>query len=234
MFLGATIVITGILALYWVFYGQRKYNEAFTPKRNVELKAILFDMDGVILDSFDSSFAVFNVLRKKFGMEEFTKENFRKKVCGNSVNENAGTYFKGIDFQELKRLYEELIIENKGKTSLMQDAKEVLNRIKDKKIKIGLVTNTPRKSAMELLEYHKIKDDFDSIVTGDDAERPKPYPDPVIKLCRNLGVEPQEAMLVGDTKNDYKAGKGAGCVVVGFNTKGDLMISKLSDLESLI
>ena len=40
--LGGIIIGTGILALYWVFYGQRKYNEIFMPKRKTELKAVLF------------------------------------------------------------------------------------------------------------------------------------------------------------------------------------------------
>lgn len=231
--LGIIIVATGFLALYWIFYGQRKYNETFVPKKNVELKAVLFDLDGVIIDSFDSAFTVFNILRKKFGMNEFGKEDFRKEVWGGSINESAEKYFKSADFEELMKMDETLISEHRDKTHIMPGAKEALNYISGKKIKIGLVTNTPRKPAMELLQYHKIKDNFDAIVAGDDAERPKPYPDPVIELCNKLNVMPQEAMLVGDTKTDYKAGKAAGCMVVGFNTKGDLMISKLSDLREL-
>lgn len=234
VFLGAIIVVTGLLALYWVFYGQRKYNDMVLPKKDVELKAVLFDMDGVIINSFGSAFTVFNLLRKKFGMNKFSKEDFRKRVWGGSIHESAEKYFKGIDFAELMKMDMALIAEHKDKTNLMPDAKEILRRINDKKIKIGLVTNTPRKPVIELLEYHKIKDNFDAIVTCDDVERPKPYPDSVIEACNKLKVLPQEAILIGDTKNDYKAGKSAGCVVVGLNTKGDLMISKLGDLLQLI
>jgi len=56
----------------------------------------------------------------------------------------------------------------------------------------------------------------------------------VIKLCEKLNVMPDETILVGDTKNDYKAGKGAGCFVVGLNTDGDLVIDKLSDMLGLV
>ena len=232
--LGIIIVATGFLALYWIFYGQRKYNEAVLPKKDIKLKAVLFDLDGVIIDSFDSAFTIFNILRKKFGMDEFGKKKFRKEVWGGSIQDDARKYFRGIDIEKLIKMDLELIRENKDKTKLMQGAKEILRHINDKKIRIGLVTNTPRKAAIELLEYHKIKDNFDAIVAGDDAERPKPYPDSVIKLCNMLNAMPQEAMLVGDTKNDYKAGKAAGCMVVGLNTRGDLMISRLEDLKQLI
>ena len=87
---------------------------------------------------------------------------------------------------------------------------------------------------MEVLEFHKLKHYFNSIVSADDVERVKPYPDPVIKLCENLGIMPDEAILVGDTKNDFKAGRAASVFVVGLNTHGDLIISKLSDLLELV
>ena len=232
--LGIIIVVTGLLALYWIFYGQRKYNEAFTPKRNVELKAILFDMDGVLIDSFDLWYGAFNGLKEKYGLKRLSLEDFKKNVWGTSTEKNAKKHFKGVKVEEIKANYSKAIADNLHKSKLMPMAKEILKLIKDKNVKLGLVTNTSKELVIKALEAHGIDTFFDAIVTADDAERPKPYPDPVIKLCKNLGVEPQEAMLVGDTKNDYLAGKGAGCVVVGFNTKGDLMISKLSDLENLI
>ena len=116
----------------------------------------------------------------------------------------------------------------------MPDAKKVLESIKKKKIKVGLVTNSFSNIVSRILKHHKIGNYFDNVVTSDDVEKLKPYPDPVIKLCEKLNVMPDETILVGDTKNDYKAGKGAGCFVVGLNTDGDLVIDKLSDLLELV
>ena len=83
-----------------------------------------------------------------------------------------------------------------------------------------MVTDTFRKPVFRALEFHKIKKYFDAIVTADDSEKLKPSPDTVIKACEKLNVLPEETILVGDTKNDYRAGKSAGCFVVGLNTDG--------------
>ena len=125
-------------------------------------------------------------------------------------------------------------MEHVEETKLMDDTENVLKEIKKKNFKIGLVTNTFKEPVLAALNHHKIYNYFDAIVTADDSEKLKPYPDPVIKLCQKLDVMPDETILVGDTKNDYKAGKGAGCVVVGLNTHGDLMISGLKDLLELV
>jgi HAD superfamily hydrolase (TIGR01549 family) len=230
----AIIVGTAFLALYWVFYGQRKYNDMFMPKRKTELKAVLFDLDGVILDSFERQYAVFNDLRKKLGLKKIDREEFRKKLWGNSLEVNAKNYFKEQDFKKLHIDYNSLVKEHVGKSKLPARTKEVLETIKKKKIKIGLVTNTTKQRTINDLRFHKIKHYFDAIMTADDVEKPKPYPDPIIKICEKLEIMPDETIFVGDTKNDYKAGKAAGCLVVGLNTTGDLVIDKLSDLLELV
>ena len=236
MSLVITIIIIGtaFLALYWVFYGQRKHNEMLMPKRKTQLKAILFDLDGVILDSFDAWYSVFNHVRKDLNLNAISKEEFRKKVWGGSVDVDAKNYFKNKDVKEIEKMYKTLISKYTHKTKLLPNAKNILKNIKKKNIKIGLVTNTFRKPVLDALKFHKIENYFDAIATVDDVKRAKPYPDSIIKLCEKLKVMPDEAIVVGDTKNDYKAGKSAGCLVIGLNTHGDLMISKLSDVLQLI
>ena len=127
-----------------------------------------------------------------------------------------------------------MVIKHMDKGKLMKNAKEVLNKIKEKKLKIGLVTNTTTKRAEAELKFHKVRELFDVVVTADDVERPKPYPDPILKACELLGVQADEIMYVGDTTNDYKAGKSAGAFVIGFNTKGDLIISELRNILELL
>ncbi|MCH8329407.1 MAG: HAD hydrolase-like protein, partial [Nanoarchaeota archaeon] len=172
------IVGTAFLALYWVFYGQRKYNEMVTPKRKTKLKAVLFDLDGVVIDSFDAWFNVFNHVRKNFKLKEISKKEFIKNVWGGSVQADAKNYFKNKDVKEIGELYRKLISKYTHKTKLMPDAEKVLKNIKEKKIKIGLVTNTFRKPTLEILKFHKIENYFDKVITADDIERAKPYPDP--------------------------------------------------------
>src|SRR3989338_4529496 len=102
------IVITAFLALYWVFYGQRKYNEMFNPKRKTELKAIIFDFDGVIIDSFEAWFHTFNELREEYKLKKFNKEEFRKNAWGTSYQGDAKKFFKSIDTEEVLKSYKKI------------------------------------------------------------------------------------------------------------------------------
>ena len=228
------IVVTSFLALYWVFWGQRKHNEMFMPKRKTKLKAVLFDFDGVIVDSFEAWFSVFNHFRKDLNLKEISREEFRKNVWGGSVEADTKNYYKNKDVKEIEKAYRNLIQRYIQKSKLLPDTIKVLKAIKNKKIKIGLVTNTFRKPTLETLKFHKIKNYFDAIVTSDDVEKAKPYPDSILKACEKLDVTVDEIIYVGDTKHDFKAGKAASCFVVGLNTHGDLIINRLSDLLRLI
>jgi|SRR3989338_647988 len=232
--IGIIVVGMAFLALYWVFYGQRKYDDMFVPKKKTKLKAVLFDMDGVIIDSFDASYKIFNELRKKYKLSIMSREEYRKSVWGGFFTDNVKKYLKTNDVADIETYHKKLILKYKNEVRLMPGAKAVLKAIKNKKIKIGLVTNTLRSQTLDALSYYKIKNYFDSIVTGSDAERVKPYPDPILKACQKLEVIPEETVYIGDTKFDYKAGKAAGCLVIGLNSDGDLVISKLSDLLELV
>lgn len=234
LFLTSVIAISAALALYWVFYGQRKYNEMLHPRKKTELKAVVFDLDGVIVDSFERQCTVFNELREKYGFKPMKKDAVKGGWWGNSLEVNAKLFFKGVELEKLRKEYNDMVIKHMDKGKLMKDAKEVLDGIREKKLKTGLVTNTTTKRAEAELRFHKVRELFDVVVTADDVERPKPYPDPILKACELLGVQADEIMYVGDTTNDYKAGKSAGAFVIGFNTKGDLIISELRNILELL
>lgn len=228
------IIITALMVLYWVFYGQRKHDELMNPKRKTELKAIIFDLDGVLIDSLDRQHFIFNELRKKYKLKEFTKEEFKNKMWGSSLKVNAKNYFEKQDFEKFHKVYNDLVRKHVDKGKLFSDTKKVLEAIKKNNIKIGLVTNTTRDRAINDLKFNNIQDYFETVVSGDDVEKPKPFPDPILKACEALKVEPDETIYVGDTKTDFKAGKSAGCFFVGMNIHGDLIISRLDGLLELL
>ena len=233
--LGAIIVGTAFLALYWIFYGQRKHNEMFMPtKRKTELKAIVFDFDGVIADSFERQYAVFHELAKKFSKRDLSKDEFKEKIWGNSVRKTSQNYFKEHVFDDVQKEYHRLSVEFTKKLKIMDGADKTLKKIKEKKIKMALVSNALRGRLDNDTKALNVGRFFDVIIAGDDVIKAKPYPDPILKACESLKVEPDEIIYVGDTKYDYKAGKAAGAFVVGLNTGGDLVIDKLSDLLELV
>jgi HAD superfamily hydrolase (TIGR01549 family) len=99
--------------------------------------------------------------------------------------------------------------------------------------KKGIITNTPKDSAIKILEKLEIEYYFDSILTSDDVSISKPDPEIVLKSCKLLDVEQKDVVLVGDTESDVRAGRAAGCIVIGLNVNADYIIRDISELPLL-
>jgi phosphoglycolate phosphatase len=80
--------------------------------------------------------------------------------------------------------------------------------------KLACVTNKPRAFALALLEAKGLRPLFEHVFGGDSFERQKPDPLPLIRTCEALGTSPARTLMVGDSSNDCKAARGAGCPVV--------------------
>ncbi len=199
-----------------------------------KIEAILFDLDGVLINSFESWYQAFNAMLMAYRKEEMSREEFRKKCWGPdlkhnltalNLDEEAGKYcineqLKLIEFIEL-----------------FPGVKEVLSRVREKyKLKVGLVTNTPKKNVHRILEHFHLSGYFDVIVTGDDVKRGKPDAEIVIDACERLKTKPENVILVGDTESDFLAGKSAGCAVIGVGAKsaGDEHIENLYELFAIL
>ncbi len=199
-----------------------------------KIEAILFDLDGVLIDSFESWYQAFAKMLKAYGKPEMSRETFRGKYWGPGLSHNLATLQldeNAADYcvrEQIKLI--ELI-------ELFPGAKEVLRRTKqDYKLKVGLVTNTPRANVTAIFERFRLTNHFDAILTGDDVKLGKPDAEIVLTACERLKVTPEHAILVGDTKTDYQAGKAAGCFVVGVGaiSAGDVLIDSLTELLTVL
>ena len=115
---------------------------------------------------------------------------------------------------------------------IFPDTKKTLQQLAS--YKKAIITNTPTDCTKQILRKLHIKRYFQEIVTSDDVKKAKPDPEIVIKACERLNVKPETAILVGDTQNDVKAGRIAGCTVIGINIPSDITIHRLYDLTILL
>ena len=208
-----------------------KKEEGIVQKKGVE--AVLFDLDGVLVDSFNMWFYVFNDTLKHFGIKELSRKQFRKDF-GAPVEHDMKKYFIGRTVKEVKNVYIENFLKRKKYTKLFPQSIEVLKNIRKRKIKLGLITNSTGFIAHNILKYFGLKKYFDTIVTMDDVRRGKPAPDMVLKACKKLKINPLKTILIGDTKNDMIAGKRAGCITVGYKIKWDYKVGSLKDILNII
>jgi HAD superfamily hydrolase (TIGR01509 family) len=180
--------------------------------------AVIFDKDGVLINSFETVFSAMNEALTSYGYEEIEREEFRKEWWGIRADQSIERKLE-ISKQravEIFEFYKQKRKELDHMSELYPDVKHVLEKLSQEH-ELGVVTSTYRELAVNLLVNFGIYDFFNVVVGGDETT-PKPAPDSVMKACDDLGLEPGKALFVGDTDADIGAGKSAGCTTVILTT----------------
>jgi HAD superfamily hydrolase (TIGR01509 family) len=201
------------------------------PQKNMKLapSAILFDMDGVLVDSLDSWWKALNNALQRFKHEEITRDAFIKTYWGHDLKANL----KRLHLRpEVAKFCNITYGNHLDYVAIYPDTKNTLQSLAT--YKKAVITNTPSDCARQILRKFQIEQYFEAVITSDDVVRSKPAPEIVFKACERLGVDVKTVLLIGDTESDVKAGHAAGCTVVGLNIPADITIQRLSELPSLI
>lgn len=192
--------------------------------------AILFDLDGVILDSSDAWHSAVNATLKKFGKKTISKKKFLKAYWGPNLRESFRKINLGNDaIQDCNSQYYKFV----DKLRVFPEAEKILTIAKEK-FKVALVTNTPREITIFSLEKFSLLNYFDVVVAGDDVKNAKPSPEMILKACEELKVKPENSILVGDTYADVIAGKKAGCFVIGLKIDADVKVENLEEIKKFL
>ncbi len=182
------------------------------------IKAFIFDMDGLILDTERIAFKSYKEALKEYGYD-FTEAFFltlvgtnvklTKELCLNRY----GSWFPfDLLHENHNKITEEYI--KKNGVPLKEGVNELIDYLKEKDYKIALATSSDREKAEYLLELVKIKDKFDYIICGNDIVNSKPNPEIFLKAAENLKVEPKECVVIEDSKFGVKAAVNAGMKVI--------------------
>ena len=190
------------------------------------IAGVLFDWDGVLLDSLGSAFNVYNKIFAKIGTRRLTKDEFLEMQSPNwyEFYEKIGlprTLWKEVDSEWL-RLYAE---ESPG---LHPDALDCLESLEGADIKMALVSNGSKDRVEEELVKFDLSSYFEVIVFGEKEEELKPSP---IMLQRALGVmkvEPKRAAYLGDSPADMQAARNAGVPPIAI-ARGSIQKDRLSE-----
>lgn len=189
-------------------------------KKNV--KAVLFDMDGVLLDSeeYICKAGVEMFKEKGYAVEpedfvEFTGMGENRYLGGIAEKHNIPFELE----KDKARTYEIYAGLVKGKLSLLPGAREFISHCLDRGLKIALASSADRiKIEINLEETGITQDTFHTIVSGLDIEHKKPTPDIFLKAAENLGVDPSKCLVVEDAISGVAAGKAARSRVLALTT----------------
>jgi len=198
-----------------------------------KIKAVLFDLDGVLIDSYIAWFNQFNETLKHFGHKPIREKIFRKH-WGQSTEDDVRIFMPERTVDEVRQYFADHYDEYMDYLTINPEARSVLKKLKNMKFKLGCVTNSHRDIVKRVLTSQNLRKFFQVIVTADDVKKPKPAPDMLLKACKLLKVAPTQTIFLGDTAIDLKAGKYAGCVVIGFMIKSHNEVSSLVEFLDLV
>lgn len=193
-------------------------------------KAIIFDLDGTLLDTLDDLTDCVNYVLGKHGYKLRDRLEIRR-FLGNGarylIDCSLGGALEGDAFECFLEEYKAYYEKNSGiKTAPYENIVDLLGRLREKGFKLAVVSNKPDGAARYLCDLHFPK--LIDFVIGDRADiRRKPAPDPVLLAMRELGCD--DAIYVGDSEVDIQTAKNANvpCVSVawGFRDRDELIAS---------
>ncbi|OEU65583.1 MAG: hypothetical protein BBJ57_01595 [Desulfobacterales bacterium PC51MH44] len=200
------------------------------------IKVVAFDCDGVMFDTVKANMAYYNHILEHFGRPAMTPEQFAychmhtaDQSIANLFNdtenfEAAQAYRKNMSYLPFLKFME-----------LEPYLKPLLEKLRTR-YKTAVATN--RSDTMDrVLSEHGLEGYFDLVVSSCDVDRPKPYPDPLIKILKHFEVEPYQSIYVGDSKLDESAAKAAGIPFIAYKNRSlstDYHIQSLKEIEEFL
>lgn len=178
------------------------------------INAILFDLDGTLVDTAPDLAATLNAMRQSRGLDDIAEHELRPQ----SSHGTQGLLRLGFsldtlhpDFPALRREFLERYTANLVVRSKVFDGMaEVLDALDKRTIKWGVVTNKPARLTQPLLAGLGLLERAAFVVSGDTCAYAKPHPAPVLHACQLAKVTPERCLYVGDAERDIQAANAAG------------------------
>ena len=178
------------------------------------LRAVLFDLDGTLIDSAPDLGAAANQMRERRGLPLLPLEDYRP-MAGAGARGMLGIAFgmtpEHVDYdamrEEFFQNYERCMTE---RTHVFDGVAELIAQIDAAGLLWGVVTNKSERFTLPLTRQMPLFASAGAVVSGDTTPHAKPHPAPLLEAARRLGVPPQACIYVGDDERDIVAGLAAG------------------------
>ncbi|MFC4812178.1 pyrophosphatase PpaX [Paenibacillus sp. GCM10023250] len=211
------------------------------------IKAVLFDLDGTILDTNELIIQSFLYALKGIVPPDFTREHIIPSM-GQPLSAQLRLFSGREQVDDLVSAYREVNLRLHDEyVKAFPNVNEVFRKLREAGIKLGIVTTKIRLTTERGLRYVGLDDYVEpgAIVTIEDVSRPKPDPEPVRRALEIIGTRPEETLMVGDSVVDIQAAEAAGVASVGvaWSLKGEwvlresgarYVISDMRDLYALV
>lgn len=195
------------------------------------IKALIYDFDGTLADTFSLHLKAYGFALSKFNINATRYEIING--CFNTLDKEAAKNF-GINNAALfSKYYREGLFLAIKTIGLYPQVISTLVKLKKNGLLLGMATSRDRREIKKALSILKIEAYFNIIVTHDEVKKKKPHPEIFLTVCKRLGVKPGEVVIVGDSETDLIAANAMEAKSVLFYPKKHEQFYKLSDLKKL-
>lgn len=183
-----------------------------------EAKALIFDLDGTLANTMQHHFEAWRKAVSPYGIE-FTSELFMS-LTGMSrwstietLNKQFGTQMDVKEVGDVKASHFKTLVNSTTEISIVADVVRKYHTV----LPICIGTGSTKKGAKKTLEIINMQHFFDVVVTADDVENSKPYPDTFLKCAELMGVKPEDCVVFEDGILGMRAAKAAGMMLIDIN-----------------
>jgi len=193
------------------------------------IRAAIIDLDGTMIDTIGDFLVAINAMREEFLLAPLTQiaiQNMVGRGSENLIREVLACDYSAAEvkqhFDAAMRSYQRHYLSVNGQFSqLYPDVREGLSALQNLGIRLACVTNKPIAFALPLLKQKSLSHFFDVIYGGDSFPQKKPHPQPLLQVCDDFKLKPNQVVTIGDSVNDALAARAAGCwtltVPYGYN-----------------
>ncbi len=184
-------------------------------------KLAIFDLDGTLIDSLTCIKNICNKALEENGLKPRTLDEYRYfagdgalELVKRAINQDGNENLDNLDnvYNSYKLLFE---LDCTKDIYLFEDIEYVLDKLKEKGVKIAVLTNKPHDRTMQVVEKLFKNDIFDYILGYKNEETKKPNPYGALFIAKELGIDIKDCLYIGDTDTDIKTGKNANMYTVG-------------------
>ena len=204
------------------------------------MKAAIFDLDGVIVNTVPLHFKAWKRMFAGYG-KDFNFEDYKEKVDGIPRNDGARAILTDLDDEELKKAADKkqvyfLEYLNSEEIPVYKSTVDLVKAMKKENIKRGVISSS--KNCLPILKKVNLVELFDEILTGNDVTKGKPDPQVFLMSAKRMAVEPAGCVVFEDAVLGVEAAKRAGMKCVGIDRyskperlkKADLVVSDLGEV----
>lgn len=180
----------------------------------MRLRAVLFDMDGTLLDTAPDFIAICQSMLAERGLPAVDDKLIRDEISGGAKAMVSAAFamapgepaFDALRLEFLERYQRDCAVHSK----LFEGMAELLADIEQAKLRWGVVTNKPVRFAEPIMQQLGLAERCAVLICPDHVTRSKPDPEPLLLACKQLELDPASVLFVGDDLRDIESGRDAG------------------------